>query len=87
MIEFGRLVWYTKEIRNESMRKIQSVAKSQSENVIMVGFGKPRCGVLNIVFDHPGMFKTALIFDAPLATEDSEKYELRELYRNDAAKA
>jgi pimeloyl-ACP methyl ester carboxylesterase len=79
LIRFDRMVWYTPRIRAEALRRMPNPSGAAGA-VTLVGFSKSGCGALNLALDHPGLFRSVVVFDAPLANEDIRRFELSSFY-------
>ena len=74
LLPFDRLVWYTRPIRHDAFEGIRRICDGRFEQVVLVGFSKSGCGAVNMALDHPGLFGSVIVFDAPLANEDVGRF-------------
>jgi pimeloyl-ACP methyl ester carboxylesterase len=85
MVRFDTMVWYNRRIRAETMRQVSGICRGKLDDAVLVGFSKSGCGAANIALDHPGIFRSVVVFDAPLCNQDATLFGMEPFYRDSRA--
>jgi hypothetical protein len=80
-LSFGRMVWYTPEIRVEAMQQMTAITGAFDK--ILVGFSKSGLAALNLAIEYPSFFNQIIVFDAPLLNRSITKYGINNFYASD----
>jgi pimeloyl-ACP methyl ester carboxylesterase len=80
LLSFDTMVWYTRSIRADAFDRIREICDGEFSQVVLIGFSKSGCGAMNIALDHPGLFRSVVVFDAPLLNEDINRFGMYRFY-------
>ena len=80
LLSFDTMVWYTRSIRADAFDRIREICDGEFSQLVLIGFSKSGCGAMNIALDHPGLFRSVVVFDAPLLNEDINRFGMYRFY-------
>lgn len=80
-VRFPEVVWYNRAVRDQAMAQIRALGLP---SCVLVGFSKSGLGAWNIARQMADQVQGAIIFDAPLASDDWRRWG-DEFYQSDAA--
>ncbi len=80
-LSFGRMVWYTPEIRAEAIQQVTAITGNFDK--ILVGFSKSGLAALNLAIEYPSLFNQVIVFDAPLLNRSITRYGINNFYASD----
>lgn len=81
-VQYPTLVWYNAAVREEAIAQIRSMGVASA---ILVGFSKSGLGAWNIMLEIPDLISGAIIFDAPVDSEERQRFGAAPFYRDDAS--
>jgi len=78
-VRFRTMVWYSRPVRDDAIGQILALGVSP---IVLIGFSKSGLGAWNIAMELPQRVAATVIFDAPVAAETSQPWNLSPFYRD-----
>ncbi len=80
-VRYPSLAWYNESIRREAIAQIRAFGV---DPIVLIGFSKSGLGAWNIACAIPDLVCGTIIFDAPVATVDRQRYDAGSFYNTDS---